>query len=147
MAQGSSLSIGELSRETACKVQTIRYYEQVGLLRTPGRTEGNQRRYDQNALMRLGFIRHARELGFSLDAIRELLALSDNPDHSCDAADVIARNQLREIESRIQRLNALKRELKRMVQECAGGQIAQCRVIEVLADHSQCLTRNHVPTP
>jgi DNA-binding transcriptional MerR regulator len=72
-------SIGELSRRTAVKVPTIRYYEQIGLLPEPPRTEGQQRRYDKDAVARLAFIRHARELGFDLDAIRTLMSLQDNP--------------------------------------------------------------------
>ncbi len=77
------LSIGTLAKCTGTKVQTIRYYEQIGLLPEPGRTEGGQRRYSEGDLDRLAFIRHARLLGFTLDAIRELLDLSDNPARSC----------------------------------------------------------------
>lgn len=141
------LSIGELAAQTGCKVQTIRYYEQVGLMPDPLRTEGNQRRYGAQHLARLAFIRHSRELGFPLEAIRELLSLSDRPDHSCASADEIARRQLRAVEGRIKRLKALQAELKRMVARCAGGKIAACRVIEVLADssHAHCLTDRHGP--
>ena len=74
------LTIGTLGRKTGTKVQTIRYYEQIGLIPEPGRTEGGQRRYGDAALDRLSFIRHARELGFPLQAIRDLLSLTDNPD-------------------------------------------------------------------
>ena len=137
------MSIGEMSRQSGCKVQTIRYYEQIGLMPAPGRSAGNQRLYDPGHLDRLGFIRHGRELGFSLPAIRELLSLGDAPGTSCEAADAIARAQLGQVESRIARLQALRRELARMVAECAGGRIADCRVIEVLADHSQCLSPSH----
>ncbi len=86
------------------------------------------------------FIRHARDLGFSLEAIRDLLSLSDNPDQPCAAADAIARAQLAEVESRLARLAALKTELERMVVQCAGDRISDCRVIEVLSDHSLCIT-------
>ncbi|HYK80892.1 MAG TPA: MerR family transcriptional regulator, partial [Micropepsaceae bacterium] len=82
-------SIGDLSRDTGCKVQTIRYYEQVGLMPEAGRTAGNQRVYDRGLADRLAFIRHSRELGFSLDAIRELLTVSDDPNRSCEEADRI----------------------------------------------------------
>lgn len=132
------LMIGQLARRTGCKVQTIRYYEQIGLMPEPVRTEGNQRRYGARHLERLGFIRHSRELGFSLEAIRELLDLADDPDRSCAAADGIARRQLRQVESRIVRLQALRQELKRMIVQCRGGSIAECRVIEVLVDHGLC---------
>lgn len=136
------LTIGTLGRKTGTKVQTIRYYEQIGLMPEPGRTEGGQRRYGDAELDRLAFIRHARQLGFSLDAIRELLELSDNPETSCEDADAIARRQLEQVEQRMIRLEALRTELKRMVHECSGGNTADCRVLEVLRDHSECLT-NH----
>lgn len=84
-------SIGDLSRETGCKVQTIRYYEQIGLMPEPERTSGNQRRYGRAHIGRLTFIRHSRQLGFSLEAVRDLLKLADNPSQSCDAADRIAK--------------------------------------------------------
>jgi DNA-binding transcriptional MerR regulator len=134
------LSIGELSRRTATKVQTIRYYEQVGLMREAERSAGGQRRYAERDLERLAFIRHARELGFPLDAIRELLDLADNPKRPCEEADAIARRQLIRVEQRLRRLEALRAELTRMLEECAGGRVSDCRVIEVLRDHSQCLT-------
>ncbi|QFU07238.1 HTH-type transcriptional regulator ZntR [Rhodobacteraceae bacterium THAF1] len=134
------LTIGNLAKKTGTKVQTIRYYEQIGLMPEPGRTAGGQRRYGEDELDRLAFVRHARQLGFTLEAIRELLDLSDEPDRSCENADAIARRQLRQVEQRIARLEALRTELKRMVRECAGGQTADCRVLEVLRDHSECLT-------
>ena len=134
------LTIGSLAKKTGTKVQTIRYYEQIGLMPEPGRTEGGQRRYGDDELDRLAFIRHARQLGFSLEAIRELLDLSDHPDRPCLEADAIARRQLKQVEQRLARLEALRTELKRMVHECSGGQTADCRVLEVLRDHSECLT-------
>lgn len=132
-------SIGDLAKKTGTKVQTIRYYEQVGLMSPPERTTGGQRRYDAADMDRLSFIRHSRQLGFPLDSIRELIELSDNPDKPCHEADEIARRQLRDVEQRIVRLEALRTELRRMVEECGGGRAANCRVLEVLRDHSQCL--------
>lgn len=134
------LSIGTLAKRTGTKVQTIRYYEQIGLLPEPGRTAGGQRRYGDAELDRLAFVRHARQLGFSLEAIRELLDLSDHPDQSCHDADSIARRQLKQVEQRIARLDALRTELRRMIHECSGGNTADCKVLEVLRDHSECLT-------
>ena len=138
------LSIGDLSRETGTKAQTIRYYERIGLLAVPGRSAGGQRRYSRADLDRLAFIRHARQLGFPLGAIREFLDLSDRPDRPCAEADAIAARQLREVERRLARLEALRTELRRMLAECAGGTLSQCRVIEVLRDHGECLTE-HAP--
>lgn len=128
------LSIGEAARESGVKVPTIRYYEQIGLLPEPPRTEGNRRLYDDGHLRRLAFIRHARELGFELDAIRTLLDLQDNPGQSCSPADSIARVRLGEVDRRIARLTALKDELQRMIDGCSHGTVADCRVIEVLTE-------------
>jgi len=134
------LAIGALSRQTGTKVQTIRYYEQIGLMNEAGRTSGGQRRDFEKDRDRLAFIRHSRQLGFSLDSIRELLELSDNPSRSCAEVDSIARRQLRQVEQRLKRLQSLKKELKRMVAECEGDSVADCKVLEVLRDHSECLT-------
>lgn len=134
----SGFTIGRLAEATATKVQTIRYYETIGLLAPFTRTEGGHRLYDTEDKKRLTFIRHARELGFSIDAIRELLSLSDNPDTSCERADDIASRQLEEVEQRLKRLKVLQKELKRMVVECGHGRVCDCRVIEVLSDHRLC---------
>lgn len=133
-------SIGKLAEATETKVQTIRYYESIGLMAPFSRTEGGHRIYDTEDRKRLTFIRHARELGFSIDAIRELLSLSDNPQTSCERADEIAGRQLAEVEQRLKRLKALQTELKRMVVECGHGRVGDCRVIEVLSDHRLCRT-------
>ena len=138
-----TLAIGELARQVGCKVQTIRYYEQIGLLPNPSRTEGNQRRYDMQDAKRLRFIRHGRELGFSLDELRHLLMLADHPDQPCEAVDHIAERHLLDIESKIDRLSALKVELQVMIKQCRGGEIGSCRVIEVLSDHELCLNEQH----
>lgn len=130
----SDVPIGILARETGVKIPTIRYYEQIGLLPAPPRTESNRRLYAARDAARLAFIRHARELGFELAAIRTLLALQEKPEQSCAEADGIARARLAEVDDKIARLNALKAELERMVKGCARGKIAACRVIEVLTE-------------
>jgi DNA-binding transcriptional MerR regulator len=135
-AMSKGLSIGEAARKSGVKAPTIRYYEQIGLLPAPPRTDGNRRQFDVGDLRRLAFIRHARGLGFELDAIRTLLSLQDEPAQSCELADEIARSHLTQIESRIGRLRALRKELRRMLEHCARGRIAECRVIETLADVS-----------
>ncbi|WP_347265906.1 helix-turn-helix domain-containing protein [Paracoccus sp. (in: a-proteobacteria)] len=132
------LTIGKLGRSTGVKVPTIRYYEQIGLLPPPERSTGNQRLYPAAAQLRLSFIRHARDLGFPLESIRELLGLADQPADSCAAADEIARRQLAAVEARIARLTSLRGELQRMLAQCACGTIAECRVIEVLGNHALC---------
>ncbi|MBL8591759.1 MAG: helix-turn-helix domain-containing protein [Devosia sp.] len=137
-----NLPIGELSRRTGVKVPTIRFYEQIGLLPSPPRTEGNQRRYGKPEVERLNFIRHSRELGFEVEDIRELLEMAASPQASCHQADSIARNHLTEIDRRIASLTALRGELNRMVEECGHGRICDCRIIEVLADHGECVTEH-----
>src|SRR5215213_878667 len=137
------VSIGELSRRTGVKVPTIHYYEQVGLMPAPSRTEGKQRRYGPAEVSRLNFIRHARELGFEVDAIRELLAMSAQPDRPCAEVDQIARRHLSEVDRRIEQLTALRAELQRMVDECGPGRVCECRVIETLGDHSRCEHEHH----
>ena len=129
------LSIGKLSAATGVKVPTIRYYEEIGLLPEAERSAGNQRLYGVKEQERLAFIRHSRELGFPLDDIRELLSLSDQPDMSCAAADVIATRQLVSVKDRITRLQALQQELERMLTQCAQGTVLDCKVIEVLSNH------------
>ena len=137
------ITIGEASRQSGVKVPTIRYYESIGLLAEPSRSEGNQRAYEQADLRRLAFIRHARELGFEVDAIRTLLTLQDDPHQSCASADAIAKARLVEVEQRIRSLLALKAELETMVEGCGHGRVDHCRVIEVLADHGQCAHAHH----
>lgn len=140
-----TLTIGALAKRAATKVQTIRFYEQEGLMPQPSRSEGGQRRYAKAHADRLAFIRHARELGFPLDAIRELLGLVDKPDQPCARVDRVARDVLADVEAKITRLESLRSELQRMVRQCRHGRIAECRVIKVLADHShsQCLSEDH----
>ncbi len=131
-----AFSIGELASRTGVKVPTIRYYEQIGLLPAPARSEGQQRRYGKEAAARLAFIRHSRELGFEVDAIRTMLSLQDDSDQPCAAADAIARQRLAEVDRRIASLSTLRRELARMIEQCACGKIRDCRVIESLGDDS-----------
>lgn len=143
------LTIGKLATATGVKVPTIRYYEEIGLLPAPERSLGNQRLYGPQARHRLAFIRHARDLGFPLEAIRDLLRLSDQPGTtSCAGADDIARAQLADVRRRIARLQALETELARMLRQGDHGSIAACRVIEVLGDHGLCGASHHdAPDP
>lgn len=134
----TDLSIGELSRRVAVKVPTIRYYEQIGLLPAPPRTQGRQRRYGAADVSRLSFIRHARELGFDVEAIRELLNLSAAPEQPCEPADRIVLRHLEGVERRIAQLALLRSELRHMLDDCQHGQVGECRIIQVLADHDQC---------
>jgi DNA-binding transcriptional MerR regulator len=128
------IAIGALAARTGVKVETIRYYEQVGLLPAPERSEGNQRRYGRRHLERLAFIRHARDLGFPVETLRGLLALADRPDMPCDEAHRIAARQLADVRRKIAHLRALEAELDRIAQSCLGGApVRDCAVIEALA--------------
>lgn len=138
MQKMTSFSIGMLSKKTGCKIPTIRYYEQAGLLPEAYRTEGNQRRYQLTHLNTLRFILHSRELGFTLDDIRELMTLAHSSEGKEHKADEIASKHLKEIELKITRLVALKKELATMLKGCEHGQSDSCRVIDVLSDHTLC---------
>lgn len=132
--------IGEVARRTGVKVPTIRYYEQIGLLPAPPRSDGNRRCYGDTEVRRLGFIRHARQLGFEVGAIRTLLALQDQPETSCGQIDALVGEHLAAVDLRIARLVSLRRELQQMLSCCAGGRVAECRVIESIATCT-CATR------
>jgi DNA-binding transcriptional MerR regulator len=133
-------SIGDLSKRTGVKVPTIRYYEKEGLLEAPLRTEGNQRRYRRSDLERLGFIRHCRDLGLPMPAIRDLIELGQHPDKPCATADLIAKDQLKAVRQRIAHLKKLEAELKRIVASCEGDHtVTECNVLKAFGDHSLCM--------
>ena len=129
------MKIGELAKKTGAKVETIRFYEQAGLLEAPARTAANYRCYDEAHLRRLSFIRRSRELGISLGNARELLSLADNVTQSCSAVDDIARNHLGDIENKIIDLQNMRAELQRVLATCRTGSVGDCKIIETL---SQC---------
>jgi DNA-binding transcriptional MerR regulator len=131
------LAIGEIARRSGYAVQTLRYYEQIGLMPKPPRTAGGQRRYDETLLRRLLFIRHARDLGFDVEDIRSLLDLAAKPNQPCASVDAIAKAHLKAIEDRIIRLTALRGELNRVLRACAKGRIAECKVIDTLTRHAE----------
>jgi DNA-binding transcriptional MerR regulator len=134
----SDYSIGELSAETGVKVPTIRYYEGIGLIDAPPRTEGNQRRYDPIARERLKFIAHARAMGFPMSSLKSMLRIAGHKDAPCTDLDALVRDRLIEVDDRIARLTALRAELSGMLESHHHGTVAECRVVEVLSDHDQC---------
>ncbi|MEM5581552.1 MULTISPECIES: helix-turn-helix domain-containing protein [unclassified Roseibium] len=132
-------SIGEMSKRTGVKVPTIRYYEKEGLLNAPMRSRGNQRRYRPADLERLGFIRHCRELGLPMTAIRDLIELGQHPDKPCRQADRIAADQLKAVRRRIAHLTRLEAELKRIATSCKGSHtVTECNVLKAFGDHGLC---------
>jgi MerR family mercuric resistance operon transcriptional regulator len=125
----STLSIGDLARRTGVPVETIRYYERMGLLPKPPRTEGNYRAYEATHERRLAFVKRSRDLGFGLDAIRALLDLADGADRSCGEVDALARDQLAEVERKIADLTAMRAELQDMLGHCRNDTVADCEII------------------
>jgi DNA-binding transcriptional MerR regulator len=127
------LTIGQLGRATDTKIETIRYYEGIGLLPVPRRTSGNYRNYAAEHMQRLGFIRRARELGFSIEDVRELLKLAAHGEEPCGEVDQLAARHLETTERKIEALTRLRRELRDTLASCKGGRIAECRVIQALS--------------
>lgn len=127
------MQIGDLSACSGVNIETIRYYERIGVLPKPARQPNGRRSYAETDAQRLGFIRHARDLGFDLNDVRTLLALQEQPGSSCEDASRIAQGQLEAVEERIGRLLGLRDELSRMVAECNRGMVSECRVIQSLA--------------
>jgi Cu(I)-responsive transcriptional regulator len=127
-----TFTIGELARIAGAKVETIRYYERIGLLPPPPRTSGNYRAYRRSHLERLSSIRRGRELGFSLGAVRDLLRLSDDRKRSCAGIDELARTHLADVENKLVNLLELRRVLHDLVDQCQHGTVADCRIIQAL---------------
>ncbi|MBA4778960.1 MAG: MerR family transcriptional regulator [Sphingomonadales bacterium RIFCSPHIGHO2_01_FULL_65_20] len=126
------MRIGELARATGTTAETIRYYEREGILPQADRTDGNYRDYSPSHLATLTFVRRARELGFGMTQVRQLLALSDHADKPCGDVDLIVQAQLVEVERKIADLSRLREELAAMLRQCEGESIAECRVVESL---------------
>ena len=132
-------SIGQLAKRTGVKIPTIRYYEQLGLIAVAGRSDGNQRRYDVGGLERLAFIKHARDLGLPLEAIRDLIDMG-NDGGSCAAAHQIAAQHLDHIRQRITKLQKLEQELARIADLPDTGNASECSVIAAFSEHESCLS-------
>ena len=128
-----ALTIGQLGQATNTKIETIRYYEKIGLLPAPRRTIGNYRSYAAEHLQRLSFIRRARDLGFSIEDIRELLKLAAHGEKPCEEVDQLVARHLETTERKIEALTRLRRELLDTLNSCHGGRIAECRVIHALS--------------
>lgn len=126
------MRIGELAQATDTKAETIRYYEREGILPTADRTDSNYRDYSHAHLSALVFVRRARQLGFSMEQVRQLLALSDHDDKPCEDVDRLVQQQLGEVERRIADLTSLREELSQMARSCRGERIGECRIIESL---------------
>jgi Cu(I)-responsive transcriptional regulator len=133
MGHKAVLSIGALAKATGTKVETVRWYEKVGILAAPARTAGNYRTYGPEHLRRLGFVRRARDLGFTLEEVRALLGLADERNRDCRDVDTIAGQHLADVERKIAGLTALAAELRSIIGQCGGGTVSECRIIDALA--------------
>jgi DNA-binding transcriptional MerR regulator len=126
------MKTGELARAVGVKVETVLFYEKAGLLTKPLRRGANYRDYAPSDVARLSFIRRARDLGFGLPSVRELLALADDKDQPCDAIDAIASKQLREVRRKIADLRSLQAALSSIVGQCQHGSVSDCKIVEAL---------------
>jgi len=135
MEEMGRIAIGALSKQTGTNIETIRYYERVGLLPAPGRTAGGYRLYGPDHLKRLTFIRRARALGFSLAEVRRLLTLSDQRRRPCAEVRVVAAAHLEDVKGKIADLRQMERVLKETVARCDAGSGSQCPMIDALYTH------------
>jgi len=126
------MSIGGLAAATETNVETIRYYEREGVLARAARSAAGYRRYTAEDVRKLPFIRRARELGFSLQETRELSGLAEDPRRSCAEIDRIAGVHLADVEQKIAQLSSLRRELRRLMEQCEQGEVSTCLIVEAL---------------
>ena len=135
VSRAEGLPIGELSRMTGVNIETIRYYEKIKMLPTPLRTEGGHRLYGPKETRILSFVRRGRELGFTLDEIRALLALGGPGQASCAEVREIAKHHLEDIRAKIKDLAKLERLLSKTVAQCSGKKLPDCPVLDILDIH------------
>jgi MerR family mercuric resistance operon transcriptional regulator len=126
------MRISEAATTSGCHLETIRYYERVGLMPRPARTGSGYHSYTPADVERLRFISRGRELGFSLEEIRSLLRLNDDPSLKCGDVDELARGHLTDIRQRIEELQRIAHELERVIAQCAGGERGECTILEAL---------------
>ena len=131
------VTIGGLSKQTGCNIETIRYYERIGLLPKPPRTEGGHRLYEREQIKRLVFIRRSRELGFSLDEIRTLLQLVDGKQYTCQEVKALTEEHLGDIKKKIADLKKLQKTLGEISAQCQGGQVPECPMIDALFEEKR----------
>ncbi len=137
----ASISIGLLARQAGCSVPTIRYYEEIGLLPAVPRTEGGRRAYGTGTVRRLSFIRRCRDFGFSIEQVRELVGLVDEPNRRCVEVREVAAKHLAQVRERLVELQALEQDMAAFVQSCdvacVGGAAINCTILDDLASRSQ----------
>ncbi len=126
------LTIGKVAEQTGCHIETIRYYEKEDLLPPPGRSAGGHRLYTSDLIERLVFIRRSRELGFSMQEIRELLSVVDGRQVSCERVKNLADTHLKDIRSKISDLRRMETTLRELSNQCSGDDVPECPIIEAL---------------
>lgn len=127
------MKIGALAKQTGLSVQTIRFYEQEGLVSAPQRTEGNYRVYDTESLRQLGFIKQCRNLGLTLDEIRELIRYQATPEEACEEINHIVDSHVQEVDERIAELTALRAQLIQLRTKCGRNRTAKnCGILQAL---------------
>lgn len=126
------VTIGGLSKQTGCHIETIRYYERIGLLSKSPRTEGGRRLYDREKTKRLVFIRRSRELVFSLEEIRTLLQLVDGKRYTCEEVKAVTDRHLEDVRKKISDLRRLQKTLGDISSQCEGGLVPNCPIIDAL---------------
>lgn len=126
------MSIGDAATATGLAADTIRYYEKIGLLAKPPRSAGNYRSYGPSDVRKLGFVRRARELGFRVEQVRELLGLASVRERDCCRVDELTEEHLVSIDRKIRDLQALRRELASLLESCKGGTVNDCKILEAL---------------
>jgi len=124
--------IGQMSHKTGVNIETIRYYERIGILPKPDRTAGGNRQYNEDQLKRLFFIRRARGLGFNLDEIRGLFEMVDHRDFTCGEVHDMTVDHLVSVRDKISNLKKLKKALSAMVAECSRGDVPECPILDTL---------------
>lgn len=133
MLRADQFPIGALSTATGVNIETIRYYEKIGLMPAPPRNEGRQRVYDASHLKRLTFIRRGRELGFSLDQIRELLGLVRGHDLTCAGVKTMTDAHVTDIRRKVKDLKKLERVLTDLSAQCCGDAVPDCPILDALS--------------
>lgn len=126
------VTIGGLSKQTGCHIETIRYYERIGILSKPPRSEAGHRLYEREQIKRLVFIRRSRELGFSLDEIRTLLQLVDGKQYTCQEVKIVTDRHLEDVKKKISDLRKLQKTLGEISSRCEGGLVPDCPIIDAL---------------
>ena len=131
-ARGETFTIGGLAKRCRANIETIRYYERIGLLKPPPRTPNGRRVYGYDDLRALVFIRRARELGFSLEVVRTLLQLSGPEPETCGEVRDITARHLEEVRSKLSDLARIEKLLASTVSRCADGTVPECAVLDIL---------------